>query len=93
MNSRKIPDPLILKLVVIKELNRLGGGISINEFPSLISKITQHLNSMGYSISPGDVIHLLDVISISNGKVTLSSEGLHYLRTIEILANNITKTS
>ncbi|ADN51116.1 hypothetical protein Vdis_1742 [Vulcanisaeta distributa DSM 14429] len=92
MNSRKISDPLILKLVVIKELNRLGG-VSINEFPSLISKITQHLNSMGYSISPGDVIHLLDVISISNDKVTLSNEGLHYLRTIEILANNITKTS
>ncbi len=92
MHSQKNPDTLILKLVVVRELNRLGN-ISVNEFPSLISKITQHLNSMGYSISSDDIIHLLDVISISNGKVTLSSEGLHYLRTIEILTNNITKTS
>ncbi|GAB6946399.1 hypothetical protein JCM16161A_05290 [Vulcanisaeta sp. JCM 16161] len=91
MNPREIPDPLIFKLMVVKELNKLGN-VSINEFPDLLSKITQHLNSMGYSINPSDVIHLLDVIRISNGKVALSNEGLHYLRTIEILTNNIAKT-
>ena len=92
MSSREIPGSLILKLMVIKELHKLGY-ISVHEFPDLISKITQHLNSMGYSINPGDVINLLDVVRISNGKVTLSNEGIHYLQAIEVLTNNVTKTS
>ncbi|WP_054857611.1 hypothetical protein [Vulcanisaeta sp. JCM 16159] len=91
MMPREIPNPLILKLMVIKELHKLGD-ISINEFPEFISKITQHLNNMGHSINLDDVIYLLDVIKISNGRVSLSNEGLHYLRAIEILTNNVTET-
>ena len=91
MSSREIPDSLIFKLMVVKELRKLGC-VNVHEFPDLVSKIAQHLNSMGYSISPNDIIHLLDVIRISNGKITLSSEGLYYLQAIEILTNNITKT-
>ncbi len=91
MGPREIPGSLILKLMVIKELHRLGH-VSIDEFPDLISKITQHLSSIGYSITPGDLIHLLDVISVDGGKVALSSEGLHYLRTIEVLTNHVAKS-
>ena len=91
MSPREVPDSLIFKLMVVRELHRLGH-VSINEFPGLVSRVAQYLNSMGYSANPSDVIHLLDVISIDGGKVSLNSEGIHYLRILEVLTNYIAKS-
>ncbi len=91
MNSQGMPI-LVLKLILMKELHKLGG-INIEEFPNFISKITQYLNSVGYSIDPNDVIYLFDIIKINEGKVALSDEGIHYLKILEILTNSTTEVS
>ncbi|MGC9152409.1 MAG: hypothetical protein ACP5GY_01580 [Vulcanisaeta sp.] len=90
MKSQDSLSLAIFKAMIAKELLRLGG-INADEFPNLISKISKSFGTLDSAVNPGDMIYLLDIITIDGGKIVLSDDGAHYLRIFEILTNNVTK--
>ncbi|GGI72584.1 hypothetical protein GCM10007112_06740 [Vulcanisaeta souniana JCM 11219] len=81
---------MVLKMMVARELHRLGY-VNTRDFPSLLTKISQYMDNSSNSIEPSDMIYLLDIIMVNGDKMTLSDEGIHYLRMLEILTNDASK--
>jgi len=91
MDPKAVNNLFILKIMVAKELQK-AGSVSINEFPNLIAKIIHYADIVGYLDDVSNyMIYLLDIININGDKVTLSEDGIRYLRTFEILANGVSK--
>ncbi|MCG2885247.1 MAG: hypothetical protein L7H03_01995 [Vulcanisaeta sp.] len=91
MNPKAMNDLFILKIMVAKELQKVGS-ISVNEFSNLIAKIMHYADVVGYLDDVSNyMIYFLDIININGDKVTLSEDGIRYLRTFEILANGAPK--
>ncbi len=90
MTSRGVFSLMVLKMAVARELHRLGY-VSTRDFPSLLIKIAQYLSDFSNPIEPSDVIYLLDIITVNGDRITLSNEGIHYLRMLEMLTNDTSK--
>jgi|GEM_PF-960816 hypothetical protein len=91
MGLDNVPSLFILKAMIAKELQRTGD-INVMEFPNLIAKVMQYTHAVNYPNNANNyMIYLLDIIAIDGDKVTLSEDGIRYLRAFEILINDITK--
>ena len=92
MSSNEPANAIIIyKIALLTELEKQGS-IDERDFPKLLSELKQRLGKMGHQINDNDNIHILDVIEIRNGKITLNEDGLKYLKIIKTLLNDTPKT-
>ncbi len=92
MSSNESANAIIIyKIALLTELEKRGS-IDEKDFPKLLSELKQRLSKMGHQINDNDNIHILDVIEIRNGKITLNEDGLKYLKIIKTLLNDTPKT-
>jgi hypothetical protein len=75
------------KIALLKELERLGS-IDEKDLPKLLSELKQRL---GIDPAEDNLLHTLDVIEVRGGEITLSEDGIKYLKIIKTLHNNSLK--
>ncbi|WP_069808011.1 hypothetical protein [Vulcanisaeta thermophila] len=75
---------ILLKAMVARELLRRGS-MDPQVFNDLVSKVMDTLRFNGYGVNDDDITQLVDIISVKDGKISLSPDGLKYLETYSIL--------
>lgn len=80
---------ILFKAMVARELLN-HGPMNMQEFNDTINKVINTLRLSGYDIDDDTIVQVVNLISVRNGKITLSNDGLKYLEAFNLIPNQFT---